>query len=418
MAEEEKAGQIRCMISTVFTDVAVVGGGPTGLALACALGTDGIDTIVIDRAAPDAASSSHVDPRVTAIALGSARFLRAVGAFDAMEAGGQPILRIAVQEARSPFTLRYDHGEVGHEPMGWIVENALIRKALMDRVAALPSVRVWMPSAYVSVAHDADGVSLELADGRTIRARLLVAADGKFSKLRERLGIGARYAPYGQTGIVATLGHSRPHHGLATEHFFPDGPFAVLPMPNDRSSIVWALDDALAGTIAGLDARTFIAEVDERVGERLGDITLESPVRTFPLVLATVDRFTATRAALVGDAAHGIHPIAGQGWNLALRDAAALAELVGDAARLGLDPGHARLLDRYAGWRRVDTAAMVAVTDGINRLFANDLTPLRLARNVGFAAVERLPMAKRFFMRHAMGLMGDLPLRMRAPMAP
>jgi 2-octaprenyl-6-methoxyphenol hydroxylase len=405
------------MTDTAHFDVAIVGGGMTGLALACALGTDGIETVVVDRMPADAPPSRNADPRVTAIALGSARFLRAVGAFDAMAAAGQEILDIEVREARSPFAVHYDHAEVGDAPMGWIVENAVIRDALLARLRELPAVELRMPATYETVATDRDAATIGLADGRRIRAGLLVAADGKFSKLRERLGIRASYKDYGQDGIVATLAHARPHDGLASEHFFPDGPFAVLPMPGDRSSIVWALERALAKEVAALPADAFVAEVADRVGERLGAIELASPVRSFPLVLATVERFTATRAALVGDAAHGIHPIAGQGWNLALRDVAALAEITADRAALGLDLGAPEALDAYERWRGVDTSMLVAVTDGINRLFANDLTPLRVARNLGFAAVDRLPFAKRLFMRHAMGTMGDLPRRMRADAA-
>lgn len=401
------------MTEIAHFDVAIVGGGMTGLALACALGTDGIETVVVDRIPADAPPSRNADPRVTAVALGSARFLRAVGAFDAMEAAGEPILDIEVREKGSPFAVHYDHSQVGAEPMGWIVENAVIREALLARARALPSVQLWMPATYTDVATDRDGAALTLADGRRVRAGLLVAADGKFSQLRERLGIHAACKDYGQDGIVATLAHSRPHQGLASEHFFPDGPFAVLPMPRDRSSIVWALERELAREVAALPAAAFVAEVADRVGERLGDIELASPVRTFPLVLSTVERFTATRAALVGDAAHGIHPIAGQGWNLALRDVAALAEITADRAALGLDLGAAEALDAYARWRGLDTTALVAITDGINRLFANDLTPLRVARNLGFALVDRLPVAKRLFMRHAMGTIGDLPRRMR-----
>jgi 2-octaprenyl-6-methoxyphenol hydroxylase len=402
------------MTDTHRFDVAVIGGGMTGLALACALGTDGVETVVVDRVPADAPPSRNADPRVTAVALGSARFLRAVGAFTAMEAAGEPIRDIEVREARSPFAVHYDHREVGDEPMGWIVENAVIREALLARTHALSSVSLWMPATYAEVETGRDGVRVVLSDGREIRAALLVAADGKFSKLRERLGIQASFKDYGQTGIVATLAHQHPHHGLASEHFFPDGPFAVLPMPGDRSSIVWALERELAEAVAALPAAAFVAEVADRVGERLGEIELASPVRTFPLVLSTVDRLTAERAALVGDAAHGIHPIAGQGWNLALRDVAALAEIVSDRAGLGLDPGDADALAAYERWRRLDTTTLVGVTDGINRLFANDLTPLRVARNLGFAAVERMPIAKRLFMRHAMGTIGDLPRRMRS----
>ena len=401
------------MSDDIPCEVAIVGGGMTGLALAAALGSDGIDTVVVDRVPADGQPSRDADPRVTAVALGSARFLRAIDAFAPMEAAGQPIWNIRVQEGRSPFAVHYDHVDVGDEPLGWIIENAVIRDALVERVRQLPSVRLFMPASYTGVVRDRSGVTVTLADGGRLRARLLVAADGKFSKLRDRLGIPAHYKGYDQTGIVATLAHARPHDGLATEHFFPDGPFAVLPMPGNRSSIVWALESELAEAVAELPAREFVAEVADRVGARLGEIELASPVRTFPLVLAQVDRYTTDRAALVGDAAHGIHPIAGQGWNLALRDAAALAEVVAEAHGLGGDIGARHVLDRYERWRGVDTATLVAVTDGINRLFANDVTPLRLARNAGFALVDRLPLVKRFFMRHAMGTIGDLPARMR-----
>jgi 2-octaprenyl-6-methoxyphenol hydroxylase len=237
--------------------------------------------------------------------------------------------------------------------------------------------------------------------------------EGRGSGTRERLGIGVRRQPYGQTAIVCTLRHARPHGGLAVERFFPDGPFARLPMVGDRSSIVWALDDALAVDITRLDDGTFLGEAAERFGDDLGELALEGPRWHYPLALVQADAYAAPRAVLVGDAARGIHPIAGQGWNLAVRDVAAVAEIVADRLRLGLDPGDAAALERYARWRRFDGMALVGITDGINRLFANDLLPLRLARETGLALVDRLPPAKRFFMRHAMGLLGELPRAMR-----
>jgi len=394
------------------TDVLIIGGGMTGLALAAALGTDGVETVVVDRA-PAVQPPRNADPRVTAIALGSAHFLRAIDAFEAMAAAGAPILDIEVREAGSPFRVHYDHRAVGSDPMGWIVGNGAIRSALLDRLHVLDSVTLRMPATYRSFTVDRDGVTVVLADGERLRASLLVAADGKFSRVRERLGIRTSYKDYGQTGLVATLAHEHPHAGTASEHFFPDGPFAVLPMPGNRSSIVWALERDLAAEVAKLPGEAFAAEVADRVGERLGRIELASPVTSFPLILSQVERLTMGRAALVGDAAHGIHPIAGQGWNLALRDVAALAEIVADRHGLGLDVGAADALAAYERWRRLDTTALIAVTDGINRLFANDVATLRMARNLGFALVERLPAAKRFFMRQAMGTAGDLPRRMR-----
>ena len=402
------------MMQTLRCDVAIVGGGMTGLALAAALGVDGVDTVVIDRIPADRPPPANADPRVTAVALGSVRFLDAVGAFAGMRATAAPILDIQVAEARSPFGVHYDHRDVGGDPLGYIVENANILDSLIARCRQLGTVRLLMPAAYVEIERDRTGATLRLADGRTVRCRLLVAADGKFSRLRRHFGIRTRSWSYGQTGIVATLAHALPHDGLAYETFFPDGPFAVLPMQGDRSSIVWALEDELARAVLALSPEAFEAEVQDRIGHRLGRLELASPVKSFPMVLKWAERFTVERAALVGDAARGIHPIAGQGWNLALRDAAALAEIVGDAHRLGLDVGSRRALQRYERWRRFDALALVAITDGINRLFANDVTPLRIARNLGFALVDRLPPVKQLFMRHAMGAMGDLPRRMCA----
>jgi 2-octaprenyl-6-methoxyphenol hydroxylase len=244
-------------------------------------------------------------------------------------------------------------------------------------------------------------------------APLVALCEGRLSTTREKVGIGAQRWAYGQIGIVCTIRHAKPHHGLAVERFFPDGPFARLPMTGDRSSIVWALEESLARPVMALDDAAFLGEVADRFGDDLGGLSLEGPRWGYPLVLVLSERYTATRLALVGDAARGIHPIAGQGWNLALRDVAAVAEIVVDRLRLGLDPGDDLALERYAAWRRFDSMALVAVTDGINRLFANDVFPVRLVREAGLALVDRIPPAKRFFMRHAMGLVGDLPRAMR-----
>ena len=228
-----------------------------------------------------------------------------------------------------------------------------------------------------------------------------------------RPGIKVQRWDYGQTGIVCTLRHERPHEGRATERFFADGPLALLPMTGNRCSIVWALGGSIAAEVTQLDDKAFLGEVAERVGGERGTLSLDGPRWHYPLSLVWADRYVDRRLVLVGDTARAIHPIAGQGWNLALRDVAAVAELVVDRLRLGLDPGDATSLRRYAGWRRFDSLVLVAITDGINRLFANDIFPLQLGRNLGLAVVERLPVAKRFFMRHAMGLVGDLPRLMR-----
>jgi 2-octaprenyl-6-methoxyphenol hydroxylase len=254
---------------------------------------------------------------------------------------------------------------------------------------------------------------MALASGRRFAAALLAAADGRGSPLRDLAGIRVMRWNYEQTGIVATIAHAEPHHGRAFERFFATGPLAMLPMLGNRSSIVWAADNRLARELIALDDREFVAELGDRFGDRYGALALAGPRWHYPLSMVQAGRYTDRRLALVGDAARAIHPIAGQGWNLALRDVAALAELIVDARRTGLDPGGSHVLERYERWRRFDSLALIGITDGLNRLFANDLLPLRLAREVGLGAVERIPPLKRFFMRHAMGLLGDLPRLMR-----
>ena len=394
-------------------DAAIIGGGLTGLALAAALGQGGLDVLVVERAPLQRLASPAFDGRVTAVARGSKLLLDGIGVWASLAADAQAIRDIVVGEAGSPARVHYDHREVGAEPLGWIVENRVLRRALMDRLAGLPGVELAAPAAIAGLERGSAIARLELADGRCYRTPLIVAAEGKESATREAAGIGARRWDYGQTGIVCTLVHTRPHHGFAVERFFPDGPFALLPLTGNRSSIVWALRADAARAVTALDDGAFLGEVAERAGDGLGELSLEGPRWHYPLGLVWADRYVDRRLALVGDSARGIHPIAGQGWNLALRDVAAVAELVVDRVRLGLDPGDDTTLGRYATWRGFDSLVLVVVTDGINRLFANDIFPLELARGAGLALVERVPPVKRFFMRHAMGLVGDLPRLMR-----
>lgn len=394
-------------------DVIILGGGLTGLALAVALGSAGVRTIVLECGDYDDILSAPYDGRVTAIARGSQVFLDAIGAFAKMRAAAEPIRDIVVHEAGSPIRVLYEGLAIDGEPLGWIVENRVIRRALYERVGALSEIRLRPRARVRAIERDLSGVEVRLEDAACIRASLLCICEGRMSATRERLGIRARRWDYGQTAIVCTLKHERPHFGVAIERFFPDGPFALLPMAGDRSSIVWALEAERAKAVLALEDEDFLAEVAERFGDHLGDVQLEGPRWSYPLVLVIAERYTDQRLALVGDAARGIHPIAGQGWNLALRDVAAIAETVVDRLRLGLDPGDALALEAYESWRRFDGLVLIAVTDGINRLFANDLPPLKFARNLGLFVVEQLPPLKRFFMRHAMGLVGDLPRTMR-----
>jgi 2-octaprenyl-6-methoxyphenol hydroxylase len=395
-------------------DLAIIGGGMTGLALACATAGAGQRILLVERQALAATIAPPFDGRVTAIAPGSRCLLEAIGIWPELAAAAEPILDIRVGERHSPLTVHYDHRAAGDQPLGHIVENRVIRSALLRRLEQLrANLMLAAPDQVVGLERGAAGAALQLASGRTVRAALVAVAEGRSSPTRVGAGIEVLRWDYGQTGIVATLAHERPHEGLAIERFFPDGPLALLPMTGRRSSIVWAADDRLAGELIRLDDADFVAELGERAGDRLGALTLAGPRWHYPLAMIQAQRYTDRRLALIGDAAHAIHPIAGQGWNLALRDVAALAELVIDALRLGLDPGGASVLARYERWRRFDSLALIAITDGLNRLFGNDLLPVRLVRELGLGLVEQTPPLKRFFMRHAMGLLGDLPRLMR-----
>ncbi len=403
------------MAADAVYELAIIGGGMTGLALACATASAGRAVLLIDHQALASTVAPPFDGRVTAIAPGSRSLLEAIGVWPELLEDAEPILDIRVGERHSPLTVHYDHRAVGGQPLGHIVENRLIRHALLRRLERLPGdvLALASPDRVVGLERDGAPALLQLASGVRARAALVAVAEGRSSPTRAAAGIGVLRWDYRQTGIVATLAHEQPHDGIAIERFFPDGPLALLPMTGRRSSIVWAADDRLADELIGLDDAEFVAELGERAGERLGAFTLAGPRWHYPLAMVQAQRYTDRRLALIGDAAHAIHPIAGQGWNLALRDVAALAELVIDAGRLGLDPGGASVLARYERWRRFDSLALIAITDGLNRLFGNDLLPVRLARELGLGLVERTPPLKRFFMRHAMGLLGDLPRLMR-----
>ena len=397
-------------------DLVVLGGGLTGLTLACAVaGAGKFAVAVVERQPPSGLVAATFDGRVTAIAPGGRRLLESTSVWPHLGEAAQPILDMVVRQGFSPVAVRYDHRRAGGQALGHIVENRLLRQALLARAAELPGLRLIAPAEVADVEPGPSMATVRLADGAALTAPLVAVCEGRQGRTRERLGVRSRTWDYRQTGIVCTLRHERRHHGgLAVERFFPDGPFARLPMAGGhRSSIVWALEDGLAGEVRRLGDRDFLGEVAERFGDDLGPLALEGPRWHHPLALVLADSYTAPRAVLVGDAARGIHPIAGQGWNLALRDVASVAEIAVDRLRLGLDPGDAAALQRYAAWRRFDGVTLVAVTDGINRLFANDLLPLRALREAGLALVDRAPLVKRLFMRHAMGLAGELPRVMR-----
>ncbi|MDH3703706.1 MAG: FAD-dependent monooxygenase, partial [Alphaproteobacteria bacterium] len=299
------------------------------------------------------------------------------------------------------------------DPFGYIIENRVLRRALLERAAALPSLTLLAPAEISELNRGPNTVDAVLSDGRGLRAALAVAADGRNSSLRRQAKIAVTELRYRQISIVCTVRHERPHAGVAVELFLPGGPFAMLPMTDNRCNVVWTERADLAPQYLALDDAAFLDELRLRFGDWLGEISLTGPRFSYPLGVLHAARYTGGRLALLGDAAHAIHPIAGQGLNLGLRDVAALAELVVDSKRLGLDLAGPSVLDRYERWRRVDNMLLAAVTDGLNRLFSNDIAPVRLARDLGLAAVDRLPSVKRFLMRHAMGTVGELPRLVR-----
>jgi 2-octaprenyl-6-methoxyphenol hydroxylase len=391
-------------------ELLVAGGGLNGLLLGIACAGAGLRVVVVDRQDPAAMLDEKFDGRTSAIAFGSKLVLDGVGLWPAVATEAEPIREIRVADDDSPLFLHYDHRELGSDdPLGYIVENRVLRRALFERARGLPQMQLLAPRIVEAVDTDANGTIATFRDGSRLRARLVAAADGKESPLRRAAGIRAVEWCYKQASIVVTVAHERPHAGIAIEHFLPAGPFAILPMTGNRSSIVWTEDAALAPHLMALPDDEFAAELRARFGDFLGTVEPVGPRWAYPLSLMQAERYIARRLALVGEAAHVIHPIAGQGLNVGIRDIAALAEAVIDARRLGLDIGDDSVLERYQRWRRLDAALLAGVTDGLNRLFSNTIAPVKLARDLGLAAVNRLPPLKRLLMRHAMGTLGDRP---------
>jgi 2-octaprenyl-6-methoxyphenol hydroxylase len=391
-------------------ELLIAGGGLVGLLLGIACAGAGLDVVIVDPQEPEATRRDAYDARSSAITYASRRALDGLGLWQQMAAEAEPILEIRVADDDSPLFLHYDHRDLGTgAPLGYIVENRVLRRALFERLRSLPNLSI-RPRRKVAAAETSPVATVAvLSSGERVGARLVAAADGQGSPLRRAAGIAVVEWRYPQTSITTTVRHERPHRGIAVEHFLPAGPFAILPMTGNRSSVVWTERAELAARLAALPDAAFAAELAARFGDFLGAVEPLGPRATYPLGLMLAERYAACRLALVGEAAHLIHPIAGQGLNLGIRDVACLAELVIDARRLGLDIGDEVLLGRYQRWRRSDALQLATVTDGLNRLFSNAIAPVRFARDLGLAAVNRLPPLKRLLMRDAMGLTGDLP---------
>jgi 2-octaprenyl-6-methoxyphenol hydroxylase len=405
-------------MSVTKTDILIAGGGFPGLALAIAL-RQALGASFAVTVADPAFGRTGTDPRASAIAAAARRFLETIGVWQEAAADAQPILDMVVtdsklQDAVRPVFLTFAGEVVPGEPFAHMVENGPLIAALMRKAEA---EGVTLTGAAVDSFDDVQSrdetIAVHLRDGAQCNARLLVAADGARSRVRERAGIATHGWDYGQSAIVTTVAHERDHHGRAEEHFLPAGPFAILPLKGNRSSIVWTERADEAARIVALDDAGFHDELEKRFGLKLGEIAAAGPRQAFPLGFAIARSFVADRIALIGDAAHIIHPIAGQGLNMGIRDAAALAETIAEAARLGLDPGGADVLEQYQRWRRFDTMTMGVATDGLNRLFSNHSDVLRLVRDIGLGMVDRLPVLKGSFIRQAAGITGETPKLLR-----
>lgn len=394
------------------TEVAVGGAGFAGLALAIALRQALGDPFAVTVIDPTLAHAQSKDPRASAIAAAARRLFEAIDVWDAVAPKAQPILDMVVTDSKlddavRPTFLTFGGDVEEGEPFAHMVENRHLVDALATKARDLGvDLRAGAVAGFENAGN---GVDVSLADGEVISARLLVGADGAHSLIRERAGIANHGWSYDQSAIVTTVAHEREHNGRADEHFLPAGPFAILPLTGKRCSIVWTENTREAQRIVALPDDEFHKELEKRFGLRLGELNVIGPRRAFPLGLFTARTFIGERLALIGDAAHIIHPIAGQGLNMGLRDVAALAEAIADAARLGLDPGGPDVLERYQRWRRFDTMTMGIATDGLNRLFSNHSDVLRLARDIGLGLVERMPALKRMFIREAAGFTGDVP---------
>lgn len=396
-------------------DVAIAGGGGVGLALALALagGGAGLKVAVIERDA-GLGQARKADGRSYALSAASKRMLDVLGIWDRVADHAQPITEIEITDsalgaAVRPSLLGFDGAVEAGEPAAYLLEIAYLLDALDAEVAACSHIERLAPEQATGLHAGPQAVGVELASGAPLTARLLVAADGKRSALRDKAGIKTVGWTYDQAGIVATIAHERPHGGKAVQHFLPAGPFAMLPLTGNRTSLVWTEKRAEAQRLVALDDAAFIEAVEQRFGREHGRLTLAGPRGAFPLELQMARAFVAERFALAGDAAHAMHPLAGQGLNAGLKDAAALAEVVLEAARLGLDIGSTPVLERYERWRRFDAFAFLAATDALNRLFSNDLEPLRMLRGLGLRLVDKFPFLKDGFVREAAGISGDVP---------
>ena len=400
------------------SEILITGGGLSGPILALALAQSGHRVTVIDALSEKLRKDAAFDGRSYAVALTSQRLLDGIGIWNAVADHSQPILEIKVSDGRagegpSPFFMHFDHAEIEEGPMGHMVQDRHLRRVLLDAMASTDRITHLAGEKVVTQNPAPGGVSVTLASGKVLNGAVLVGADGRDSGTALRAGIKRTGWAYGQTALVCAIAHEKPHHGIAHQFFMPAGPLAILPLPGNVSSIVWSESEQTAAAFNALPDAEYLDMLRPRFGSFLGQISLTGARYTYPLSLSLAAHLVTDRTALIGDAAHGVHPIAGQGLNAGMRDIAALAEVLTDATRRGEDPGSAAVLARYEEWRRFDNTALALATDGFNRLFSNDNTLVRGLRELGMGLVGKVPALRRGFIREAAGLTGNLPRLMR-----
>jgi 2-octaprenyl-6-methoxyphenol hydroxylase len=385
-------------------DVTIIGGGLMGMVMACSLAQNNVSVIVIEAEELAKINARESDGRTSAISSGSAKIFDSIGIWQDLLKHSGEILDIRVSDGDSPLFLHYDHALVGDEPMGHIIENHIIRKALFERASKLKTLEILDSCRYVSIERNTNNAITTLENGDKITSALIIAADGRNSRVRSEASIHATQWSYNQSGIVCTVKHEKHHHGVAVEKFLPAGPFAILPMcGGHHSSLVWTEKTNTTPLFMKMSDAEFLEQLQLRFGDFLGKLEVVGNRFSYPLSLSLARQYSETRLALIGDAAHAMHPIAGQGFNLGIRDVPPLTQFIIEAKNLGLDIGSSSVLEKYSKARKFDNISMLAITDLLTRLFSNDIPPIKYARRIGLATVNKLPILKKFFIKHAMG---------------
>ena len=400
------------------TDITIVGGGLNGPILAIALARAGITTTVIDALTTKVRKNAAFDGRSYAVALTSQRLLKNIGLWEPLSDDAQPMLEIKVTDGRagegpSPFFIHFDHAEIEDGPMGYMVQDRHLRRTLLEAMAENPLIKHLEGQTVTNQVVEGAGVTVTLESGKTLTSRSLIGCDGRGSGTATRARIKRIGWGYGQTALVCAIEHEKPHGGIAHQFFMPTGPLAILPLTGNRSSIVWSESEANATAFNALNDEDYLTMLRPRFGDFLGEISLTGTRYSYPLSLSMTEQLVTDRTAIVGDAAHGLHPVAGQGLNAGMRDIAALVQIITEAQNRGEDYGSLAVLKRYEEWRRFDNTALALATDTFNKLFSNNNPFLRLGRDLGMGLINKMPSLRRGFMREAAGLSGDLPDLMR-----